>query len=58
MKHKDFNRLDRYQNGDIVDLYSIHHLLNEGQVDKLSDDDWSRYHEYQDELQMMLYEIA
>jgi hypothetical protein len=33
-------------------------LLNEGQVDKLSDDDWSRYHEYQDELQIMKYEIA
>ena len=57
MKQKDFKELKRYPNGDIVDLYNIHNLLSEGQVNSLSDNDWSRWNEWQDELQMMIYEL-
>jgi hypothetical protein len=57
MKRQDFARLERYSNGDIVDLYNIHHLLTDKQIDRLSDDDWSRVQEYQDELRMMIYEL-
>ena len=58
MTQQDFARLKRYSNGDIVDLYNIHHLLTEKQVDRLSDDDWSRVQEYQDELRIMIYELG
>ena len=58
MRQQDFLKLDRYSNGDIVDLYPIHHLLTDRQIDQLSDDDWSRVNEYQSELQMMIYELT
>ena len=58
MRRQDFARLERYPNGDVVDLYNIHHLLTEKQVDQLSEDDWSRVQEYQDELRMMIYELT
>ena len=58
MTRQDFARLERYSNGDIVDLYNIHHLLTDKQIDRLSDDDWSRVHEYRDELRMMIYELG
>ena len=57
MRQQDFRNLKRYSNGDIVDLYNIYHLLTDKQIDKLSDDDWSRYQEYQDELSI-LYQQA
>ena len=57
MRQQDFRNLKRYPNGDIVDLYNIYHLLTDKQIDKLSDDDWSRYQEYQDELSI-LYQQA
>ena len=58
MKQKTFRELDRYPNGDIVDLYNIHHLLTDRQINRLSDDDWSRVQEYQDELRRMIYELG
>lgn len=58
MTQQEFAGLKRYPNGDVVDLYNIHHLLTEKQVDRLSDDDWSRVQEYQDELRMMIYELG
>ena len=58
MKQQDFARLERYPNGDVIDLYNIHNLLTEKQIDRLSDDDWSRVQEYQDELRMMIYELG
>ncbi len=58
MKQQDFRNLKRYPNGDIVDLYNMHHLLTDKQIDKLSDDDWSRVNEYQLELEVMRYECA
>jgi hypothetical protein len=58
MRQQDFRNLKRYPNGDIVDLYNMHHLLTDKQIDKLSDDDWSRVNEYQLELEVMRYECA
>ena len=54
MKQKDFRELERYPNGDIVDLYPIHHLLTDRQINRLSDDDWSRVQEYQAEIDFEL----
>ena len=50
MRQQDFKQLRRHPNGDVVDLYNIHHLLTDKQVDQLSEDDWSRVIEYQLEL--------
>jgi hypothetical protein len=58
MRQQDFRNLKRYPNGDIVDLYNMHHLLTDKQIHKLSDDDWSRVNEYQLELEVMRYECA
>ncbi len=58
MRQQDFRNLKRYPNGDIVDLYNMHHLLTDKQIHKLSDDDWSRVSEYQLELEVMRYECA
>ena len=48
-----FNNLERYPNGDIINLYEIHIFLSEEQIDKLTEDDWSRVIEYQSELDYM-----
>jgi hypothetical protein len=57
MKQKEFKNLKRHPNGDIIDFYPIHHLLSDKQVESLSDDDWSRWNEWQDEIRMMIYEL-
>ena len=54
MRQQDFKALERYPNGDIVDLYPIHHLLTEKQQEQLTDDDWSRVNEYQAEIDFEL----
>lgn len=55
MTAKEFRQLKRNVDGDIVNLYNIHHLLNDKQIDSLTDDDWSRVNEYQLDLQAELY---
>lgn len=55
MTAKEFRQLERNADGDIVNLYNIHHLLNDKQIDSLTDDDWSRVNEYQLDLQAELY---
>lgn len=57
MRMEDFQDLDRNANGDIINLYAWHHLLTDKQVEQLTEDDWSRYHEYQEELDI-LYQQA
>jgi len=49
--------MERNEDGDIIYLYAWHHLLTEEQVEQLTDDDWSRYQEYQEELHV-LYQQA
>jgi len=58
MRQQDFKNMKRYPNGDIVDLYNVHHLLTDKQKDSLSDDDWSRVIEYELELEAMRYECT
>ena len=55
MKQKDFRELKRYPNGDIVDLYPIHHLLTDRQKNRLTCDDFSRVEEYQAEIDFELH---
>jgi len=57
MRMSDFLELDRNEDGDIINLYAWHHLLTDEQIEQLTDDDWSRYEEYQDELNV-LYQQA
>ena len=51
----DFRELERYPNGDIVDLYPIHHLLTDRQKNRLTCDDFSRVEEYQAEIEFELH---
>ncbi len=55
MTAKEFRQLERNADGDVVNLYNIHHLLTDKQIDRLTDDDWSRVNEYQLDLQAELY---
>jgi len=54
MRQQDFKALERYPNGDIVDLYPIHYLLTEKQQEQLTCDDFSRVEEYQAEIDFEL----
>lgn len=47
MTSKEFRQLKRNADGDVVNLYNIFHLLTDKQIDRLTDDDWSRVNEYQ-----------
>lgn len=51
----EFLTLERYENGRIMDLSNIFLLLTDGQVAQLHSDDWSYYHELQEEL---VYELS
>ena len=52
---KEFKALERNSDGDLTSMYDHFLLLTEKQVDLLTSDDWSRYYEYQEELE---YELA
>lgn len=52
---KEFRALERNADGDLTSMYDHFLLLTEKQVDLLTGDDWSRYHDYQEELE---YEMA
>ena len=47
MKAKEFRQFELNADGDVVNLYNIFHLLTDKQIDRLTDDDWSRVNEYQ-----------
>ena len=51
---KEFNALARNDLGDIINLWEVFHILNSKQVELLSEDDSSRYEEYQEELRILL----
>lgn len=51
----EFNALKRNADGDLVSMFDHFILITPEQVELLSSDDWSRYHEYQDELK---YEMS
>ena len=52
---KEFKALERNSDGDLTSMYDHFLLLTEKQVDLLTSDDWSRYYDYQEELE---YEMA
>ena len=52
---KEFKALERNADGDLTSMYDHFLLLTDKQVDLLTSDDWSRYYEYQEELE---YELA
>ena len=51
---KEFNALARNDLGDIINLWEVFHILNSKQVVLLSEDDSSRYEDYQEELRILL----
>jgi hypothetical protein len=53
----EFDDLDRYESGRIVQLSEIHHLLTDDQVQRLESDDWSYYNELQEELAVEMAEF-
>ena len=52
---KEFRNLPRNADGDLTSMYDHFLLLTPKQVDLLTSDDWSRYYDYQEELE---YEMA
>ena len=52
---KEFKALERNADGDLTSMYDHFLLLTDKQVELLTSDDWSRYYEYQEELE---YEMA
>ena len=52
---KEFKALERNADGDLTSMYDHFLLLTDKQVDMLSEDDHSRYYDYQEELD---YEMA
>ena len=52
---KEFKALERNSDGDLTSMYDHFLLLTEKQVELLTSDDWSRYYDYQEELE---YEMA
>lgn len=53
MRNTDFNMLPRNERGDIINLSTVFLDLTDAQIDRLSDDDWTRVQEYQEEIEIM-----
>ena len=47
---KEFKALERNSDGDLTSMYDHFLLLTDKQVELLTSDDWSRYYEYQEEI--------
>jgi hypothetical protein len=56
MSNKCFRKLERNTDGDVLTLSAIFYLLSSWQVEQLTSDDWSRYWEYVEEMNIE-YEI-
>lgn len=54
----EFEALERYSNGRIMDLSNVFLLLTDGQVEQLHDDDWSYYQELQEELDYEMFLLS
>jgi hypothetical protein len=53
MRNTDFKMLPRNERGDILNLSTVFLDLTDAQIDRLSDDDWTRVQEYQEEIEIM-----
>lgn len=56
MSPTEFKNLDRYPCGRLVNLPEVFYKLTATQVLNLHGDDWSYYHELQEECRIMLAE--
>lgn len=54
---REFKALERNADGDLTSMYDHFLLLTEKQVDLLTSDDWSRYYEYQEELEYEMHSL-
>jgi len=53
MREREFKALKRNTDGDIVQLPEVFYRFNNYQVTQLTCDDWSRYWEYQEEVDIL-----
>ena len=56
LKNADFKKLERYQDGAIVNLYAVFYLFTKSQINRLTGDDQSRYEDYDEELRCMMHD--
>lgn len=54
---KEFNAIERNSDGDILDTWEHFPLITEKQRKLLSDDDYSRYENYLEEMRCMMHEL-
>lgn len=54
---KEFNAIPRNSDGDIIDTWEHFPLITEKQHKLLSDDDYSRYENYLEEMRCMMHEL-
>lgn len=52
---KEFKALERNADGDLISMYDHFLLLTDKQVELLTEDDYTRYYDYREEL---VYELA
>lgn len=57
LSDKDFDNLSRNEDGDILNLSNVYYRMTEEQLERLSDDDWSRVNEYELEMEYLKMEI-
>lgn len=55
---KEFKAIKRNSDGDIINTWEHFPLITEKQRSLLSDDDWSRYENYQEEMRCMMHDLA
>lgn len=53
----EFKALERYENGDLTNMFDNFLLLTDKQVELLTCDDYTRYYDYQEELQCELMSL-
>lgn len=57
MTLEQFKALPRYPNGRLLDLPAVFHLITDEMLAELHGDDWSYYHELQEELEYLMAEF-
>jgi hypothetical protein len=55
--NKEFKNLERYENGDIVNLGEVFFKIKPAQTEKLSSDDWSRMDGLEEEMRCMVADL-
>lgn len=55
--HAEFKAIPRNSDGDIIDLFDAYCFITDEQREKLTEDDWSRCMEYDEELLCMMADL-